>query len=161
MHQGSMRVAVRIFPKRSSLVFSFFPPSPFRFKPRHRIGRLIFPRPRWSHSESLLHRDLTTSSIMYFPSLESHWLDLINKKRFEKGLRWIHHFSLTTICHLFESFKKRWKKKMKKKMKERNKEWKNDYQRQIRKKYMFTDLRLYFPRVSDRSSGTYISIPSA
>ena len=36
---------------------------------------------------SLLHRDLTTSSIMYFPSLESHLLDLINKKRFEKGLR--------------------------------------------------------------------------
>lgn len=43
---------------------------------------------------------------MYFPSLESHWLDLINKKRFEKGLRWIHHFSLTTIYHLYESFKK-------------------------------------------------------
>ena len=48
---------------------------------------------------------------MYFPSLESHWLDLINKKRFEKGLRWIHHFSLTTICHLFESLRKE-KKKM-------------------------------------------------
>lgn len=86
---------------------------------------------------------------MYFPSLESHWLDLINKKRFEKGLRWIHHFSLTTICHLFESLRK--KKKKKKWLSKANK----------KKKYMFTDLRLYFPRVSDRSSGTYILIPSA